>query len=98
MPEPSADDILSLWRIHRDAPWPQPSGPNEGPLMTLDTVISGCVTYYLDSEEGLDDQRIEILTTCLQDLDGLLADLPEDGREYFGRLSQLGSLLLATHR
>lgn len=33
--------------------------------MTLDTVISGCVTYYLESEDGLDPQRIDILENCL---------------------------------
>jgi hypothetical protein len=98
MPDHSSDDIISLWKIHHDAPWPRPCGSHEGPLMTLDTVISGCVMYYLESDKGLDEQRIEILTTCLRDLDGFLQDLPEDSRHYFNRLSQLGSLLLAAHR
>jgi hypothetical protein len=98
MSDHRSDEIVSLWHIHRDAPWPGSSGTNEGPLMTLDTVITGCVTYYLDSGEGLDEQRIEILATCLQDLEGLLQELPDEAREYFNRLLELGSLLLGTQR
>jgi hypothetical protein len=86
--------IASLWEVHRDAPWPKLSGPDEGQLMTLDTVISGCVTYYLDSTEGLDDRRIVILESCLEDLRGLLPDLSDEAGEYFSRLSHLASLLL----
>ena len=62
--------------------------------MTLDTVISGCVVYFLENSVGLDLQRLEMLKTCLADLDGLLPDLPEDSRHYFERLRTLGGLLL----
>jgi hypothetical protein len=91
-------EILSLWERHRDAPWPHLSGSHEGELMTLDTVISGCVVYYLESEAGLDDQRVEMLRSCLDELTGLLSDLPEeDVSHYFGRLSRLARLLLEHH-
>ncbi|TAJ32050.1 MAG: hypothetical protein EPO64_01875 [Nitrospirae bacterium] len=66
--------------------------------MTLDTVISGCVTYYLESHEGLDPQRVAILESCLEDLDGLLPELPDEAGDYFERLQALGTLLLAAHR
>jgi len=65
--------------------------------MTLDTVISGCVTYYLESEDGLDPQRIDILESCLGDLNGLLSELADDASEYFERLRTLASLLLEAH-
>ncbi len=65
--------------------------------MTLDTVISGCVTYYL-SESGLDPQRVAILENCLADLDRLLPDLADEAGDYFGRLQRLGTLLLAAQR
>jgi len=65
--------------------------------MTLDTVISGCVTYYLESEDGLDPQRIDILESCLGDLNGLLPELANDASEYFERLRTLASLLLDDH-
>jgi hypothetical protein len=90
------NEILSLWQIHRDASWPRFSGPNEGELMTLDTVISGCVTYYLDSEGGLDPQRVTMLESCLADLDGLLPGLTGGVAEYFERLRALATLLLST--
>lgn len=61
--------------------------------MTLDTVISGCVTYHLDSTEGLDSQRLEILENCLQELAGLMPDIPDDARPYFGQLCTLASVL-----
>jgi hypothetical protein len=90
--------IVSLWQIHRDAPWPKLSGQDEGQLMTLDTVISGCVTYYLESADGLDDRRIVILESCLEDLRGLLPDLSDQASEYFFRASRLATLLLENHR
>jgi hypothetical protein len=62
--------------------------------MTLDTVISGCVTYYLESPGGLDHQRIEMLESCQADLAALLPVLTPDVSEYFVRLSHLASLLL----
>lgn len=64
--------------------------------MTLDTVISGCVVFYLDSPEGLDHQRIAIVKDCLGDLEDLTTDLDTDSQAYFLRLRQLGKLLLGT--
>lgn len=87
------NDLPPLWQMHQSTGWPRSVGPNEGELMTLDTVIGGCVTYYLESEEGLDERRMEILTTCLADLDALLPELAGEAAEYFVRLQQLGSLL-----
>lgn len=91
------NDIVSLWQVHRDAGWPKFTDPNEGELMTLDTVISGCITYYLESEDGLDPQRVEILESCLADLNGLLPELADEAGEYFERLRTLATLLLETH-
>ncbi len=89
------NEITSLWHVHRDASWPKVSGPHEGELMTLDTVIGGCVTYYLESLEGLDARRVAILEDCLSDLEGLLPDLDRETAAYFERLRRLASLLLA---
>lgn len=89
------DTLTAIWERHRDAGWPHFSSPHEGELMTLDTVISGCVVYYMEHREGLDVQRVEILESCLADLEALLPDLPdEDSRVYFDRLRALGRLLL----
>ncbi len=64
--------------------------------MTLDTVISGCVVFYLDSPEGLDDQRIAIVKDCLEDLADLTDELDSASQTYFLGLRQLGELLLST--
>ncbi len=89
------DDLTSIWKTHQQAAWPHCSSPHEGELMTLDTVISGCIVYYLEHREGLDGQRVEILESCLSDLEALLPDLPdEDSRVYFGRLNVLGHRVL----
>jgi hypothetical protein len=87
--------IVSLWEAHKLEQWPRIASDQEGPLMTLDTVISGCVVYYLDSPEGLDPQRRTIVGDCLTDLDTLAEELDEDSRQYFQRLRHLGALLLA---
>ena len=88
-------DVASMWESHKNEGWPSFSSPHEGELMTLDTVISGCVVYYLEQREGLDPQRIEILESCLSDLEGLLPDLPDEAsKRYFERLHGLGRRLL----
>ena len=61
--------------------------------MTIDTVISGCVVYFLDSSEGLDDQRIAIVKDCLGDLDELTEALDTESQAYFIRLRELGAML-----
>jgi hypothetical protein len=86
--------ILNLWEAHKLDGWPRVASQHEGPLMTLDTVISGCVVYFLDSQDGLDEQRRTIVGDCLSDLKTLQDELEEDCRPYFQRLHDLGTLLL----
>lgn len=88
--------IVTAWEVHQNEDWPQFSSPHQGPLMTIDTVIGGCVVYYLDSSDGLDDQRLAILQDCLDDLDDLTDQLDAEYQPYFLRLRQLASLLLDT--
>lgn len=92
------DALPTLWEAHKEDRWPHVGNRHEGPLMTLDTVISGCVVYFIDSPEGLDAQRLEILKDCVADLDTLTDELEESCRSYFQRLRQLGVLLLTIHR
>ncbi len=87
------NDVRLAWEAHRRAGWPEFSSPHRGALMTLDTVISGCVTYYLD-ERQLDRQRVAILTECADELDALLPDIPDDASAYFLGLQALARLLL----
>jgi hypothetical protein len=87
--------IAAAWKHHCDNGWPRFSSPNQGQLMTLDTVISGCVVFYLDSSEGLDHRRMTIVRECLVDLDELTSELDAECQDYFLRLRQLGEMLLA---
>ena len=86
--------LVALWEVHRDAGWPKIGDGHEGELMTLDTVISGCMVFFLDSDGGLDPQRVDILESCLADLDSLLPDMPEESSAYFERLRTLAGLLV----
>ena len=92
------NDLLVLWQVHKEDGWPTVSSPHEGALMTLDTVISGCVVYHLDHHEGLDTQRRNMLETCLAELEELLPELPTESRDYFVRLRDLGGLLRDAQR
>ena len=86
--------VTVLWENHRQADWPSDLGSYEGELMMIDTVISGCATYYTESGEGLDPQRVTILEDCLSDLENLLPDLGDPALPYFSRLQTLGNLML----
>ena len=88
------DAVLSLWKAHKEERWPHVGSQYEGPLMTLDTVISGCVVYFLDSSVGLDAQRIAIIEDCIADLDTLTDELEDGCQPYFQRLRHLGALLI----
>ena len=88
------ETLQALWEVHREAGWPKIGGGHEGELMTLDTVISGCMVFFLDSDGTLDPQRVDILEGCLADLDNLLPDMPDDSSEYFERLRTLAGLLV----
>jgi hypothetical protein len=85
--------VSSLWQEHQDAEWPVSGDAHEGELMTLDTVVAGCVTYYLEEQE-LDTQRVGILQDCLTDLETLMSDLDSEAQPYFERLQQLGKLII----
>jgi hypothetical protein len=86
--------IVAAWEQHCADGWPQFSSPHQGQLMTIDTVISGCVVYYLDSSDGLDYQRVAIVKDCLGDLDELTEALDTESQAYFYRLRELGAMLL----
>ncbi len=87
--------IATAWERHCADGWPQFSSPHQGQLMTIDTVISGCVVYYLHGSEGLDDQRVAIVKDCLGDLDELTEALDDEPQAYFCRLRELGAMLLS---
>ena len=82
-----------VWQVHQDADWPDNLGSDEGQLMTLDTVISGCLTYFCE-EHDLDEQRVGILRDCLAELEGVVENVSETPSEYFRRLQFLGTTLL----
>ena len=89
------DQLSKLWDIHQNASWPESLGPFEGELMMLDTVIAGCVMYFLE-EEQLDAQRVGILQDSLSDLEQLLPELPDHTFGYFERLRKVGWTVLET--
>ena len=89
--------LSALWQEHQTADWPVGGYLNEGQLMTLDTVVAGCITYYFE-ELDLDEQRVGILNDCLADLENLTSDLEADSEAYFERLQRLGKLLLDINR
>ena len=90
------DQLSNLWGIHQNAGWPDALGNLEGELMMLDTVIAGCVTYFIE-EAQLDAQRREILQDSLSDLENLLPDVPDHAIEYFDRLRMVGFTLLESN-
>ena len=68
MTDTDREKFDEVWVVHQSADWPVGLGSDEGQLMTLDTVIGGCVTYYCD-QQNLDEQRVGILRDCLAELE-----------------------------
>ena len=96
-PQTVHPELAWLWEVHQAAEWPASVGLHEGALMTLDTVVGGCVTYFVE-EHHLDPPRVAILEDCLADLETVLPELAEEPLGYFERLKQLGSLVLELGR
>ena len=57
MTDNDREKLDAVWQVHQSADWPADLGSDEGQLMTLDTVIGGCLTYYFE-EHDLDDQQV----------------------------------------
>ena len=91
-------DILTLWRLHRQAELPDVPREARGELWVLDEVIGGCVAFYLSAGGALDPPRVAILEDCRADLDRLMPTLEETASAYFSRLGMLAGLLLATSK
>jgi len=47
----NSQDLTRLWEVHQAAEWPAEVGSREGELMTLDTVVCGCVAYFFEEHE-----------------------------------------------
>jgi hypothetical protein len=90
-------ELIPIWEKYCEASWPAEIGPHEGELMTLDTVITGCVRDYL-ADTKLQFNRMDILKNCLGELDILLPDLRGEVSEYFNRVRELGQILLKGDR
>ncbi len=84
-------ELVRLWEQHRAAAWPVGLGAHEGELMTLDTVVGGCVVYVLE-ERCLDPQRVSMLEDSVSELEALLPDVGDEALDYFERLKRLGAL------
>lgn len=88
------DDILTLWRAHRQASLPDVPREIRGELWVLDDIIGGCVAFYL-SGGALDQPRRAMLEDYRVDLDRLIPHLEDAAAVYFSRLDRLAGLLLA---
>lgn len=93
-----SDEILTLWRAHRQAELPNVPRESKGELWVLDEVIGGCVLFYLSGGGALDLPRVAILEDCRADLDRLMPDLEEAAASYFSRLGMLAGLLIETSK
>jgi len=93
-----SDEILTLWRAHRQAELPDVPRESKGELWVLDEVIGGCVAFYLSAGGALDPTRVAILKECRTDLGRLMPDLEEAAVSYFSRLGMLAGLLIETSK
>jgi len=93
------DEVRQLWNEHLNAPFPRRLGGVEiagVEMVLLDADIAGCVQTWLSNRGGrLDEQRKEILRSCLNEADRVLPLLQDGGeREYYERLRRLARLAL----
>ena len=88
--------MVSIWEAYCKTSWPSDIGPHEGELMTLDSVITGCVRDFL-SDKNLHSKRVKILESCVSELEILLPELEGVTNDYFNRLGELARILLIKH-
>jgi hypothetical protein len=81
----------TLWNEFKKMPFPDGYAGKDvnGICVTsLDTFAAGCISAYT-SNGNLDRNRIQVLKSCLDDLDLILPELSEHPKKYFLSLKQI---------
>jgi hypothetical protein len=91
------ETIKKLYSEHLEASFPDGLRGVEAAgqeLVMLDADIAGCISTYLHNNGILDNQRIEILKNIDSKMDTVIAEIPQNAKEYFLRLKLLCELTL----
>jgi len=90
-------EIARKWREQVARPAPLPREPYGFDVMEIDTLTAECVEAFLDSPKrfGSDKERLEVLRTCVEDIDKLWDGLDTEQKEYLGHLRRIASEILA---
>jgi hypothetical protein len=83
--------IRKLWDEYQKQPFPEGyagKDVNDICVTSLDSFAAGCISAYVGNGK-LDKKRINILKSCLDELDSILPELNEYPKEYFLNLKEI---------
>lgn len=93
------NELAELWIEHSQTTFPKGFGGREVQgvcVTTIDSYAAGCLHTYMNGEKNeLDLERYQILSRCKTDLENIVGSLDGEPQQYFGRLYELCSLVLA---
>jgi hypothetical protein len=93
-------EIARKWREQVARPAPLPREPYGFDVMEIDTEAAGCIDVFLQSPAGFarDKEHLEVLRTCVEDIDRMWDGLDAEQKEYLGQVRRIASEVLAWPR
>ena len=94
-----AMNLAELWKVHSEAKFPLGYGGrdvNRICITSLDSYAAGCISSYLHhGEKNIGLERIQKIKNCRDELATVLPHLDGYAIDYFNRLHQMCSLIVA---
>lgn len=64
-------------------------------LTEVDSFSAGCISSFIDSKGTLDQNRVNILKSCISDLEKIILTLEGEAKRYFEKRLRLGKLVIS---
>ena len=85
--------IKQLWQKFKKNPFLPSAHNNDSDLELLDSTIAGCISSLVGTGY-LENKKMEILESYVQELNANLKKVPVDAQGYFKKLAKIGNLIL----
>lgn len=93
------NEIEEQWNRWTKIPFPTSASdmePNGNDLVSLDTFSAGCIDTFVRNRGKLDRDRINVLRSCVDELESSFGELTGDVKTYFAELLDISRKVLTS--